>query len=133
MSIYDDADEAFERGELGRVREILTPAAVAGDAEAQATLGMFLTLTRHMRPFREGVDWLRSAANAGHAVAAYNVAAVLLSGGPGVTPDCEAAMHYMRRARECGFEATVSSEVSHDNSQAWVVSSDSSPLPLMSR
>src|SRR4051812_48131594 len=82
MSIYDGADEAFERGELGRVREILTPAAVAGDAEAQATLGMFLTLTRHMRPFREGVDWLRSAANAGHAVAAYNVAAVLLSGGP---------------------------------------------------
>jgi TPR repeat protein len=131
MSIYDDADEAFEKGELAKVRELLTPVAVAGDPEAQATLGMFLTLIRHMRPFREGVEWLRSAANGGHGVAAYNLAAILLSGGPGVAPDCEAAMHYMRRARECGFEATVSSEFSHDDSQAWVVSNDSAPLRLM--
>lgn len=130
MSIYDDADDAFERGELGRVREILTPDAVAGDADAQATLGTLLTLVKHVRPFREGVDWLRSAADAGHPVAAYNLAAILLSGGPGVAPDCDLAMHYFRQARECGFEATVSAEVSHDNSQRFVLSNDTAPVPL---
>jgi len=128
MSIYDEADDAFERGELGRVRAILTPAAAAGDPQAQATLGTFLTLTGHVRPFREGVEWLRSAAEAGDGVAAHNLATILLAGGPGVPHDCEAAMYYMQRARECGFEATVSPEAHHDNSTKWSIG-DGSLLP----
>jgi hypothetical protein len=43
MSIYEDANEAFEAGELDRVRELLIPVAISGDAEAQAALGTFLT------------------------------------------------------------------------------------------
>jgi hypothetical protein len=37
-------------------------------------------------------------------------------------------MQYLQRARECGFEATVTPELHHDNSQAWVIS-DTSALP----
>lgn len=111
MSIYEDANTAFERGELVRVRELLAPGAVSGDPEAQAALGTFLTLTSDPRPFREGVEWLRSAANAGDGVAAHNLGTILLTGGPGVDPDCGEAMHYLERARESGFEATVSFDV----------------------
>jgi TPR repeat protein len=130
MSIYDEADDAFERGELDRVRQLLTPAAVAGDTDAQAILGTFLTLSKHMRPFREGVDWLRSAAAAGHGVSAHNLATILLSGGPGVPPDPEQAMQLLQKARESGFEATVSPEIHHDISQSFELSSDTSPLRL---
>jgi TPR repeat protein len=128
MSIYDEADEAFERGELDRVRQLLTPAAVGGDAEAQAILGTFLTLSEHMRPFREGVDWLRSAAAAGDGVSAHNLATILLSGGPGVPADPEQAMQYLQKARESGFEATVSAEIHHDTSQSLDL--DTTPLRL---
>jgi TPR repeat protein len=132
MSIYDDAEDAFERGDLARVREILTPAAVAGDPGAQAILGTVLTLSTHARPFREGVDWLRSAAAAGDGVAAHNLATILLAGGPGVPADGEQAMQYLEKARACGFEATVSPEIRHDNSEAWALSSDTVPLRLPS-
>jgi TPR repeat protein len=108
MSIYEDANNAFERGELIRVRELLAPGAVSGDPDAQAALGSFLTLTSDPRPFREGVEWLRSAADAGDGVAAHNLATILLSGGPGVDADCEEAMRYLARARESGFEASLS-------------------------
>ena len=110
MSIYEDANDAFERGELELVRELLAPSAVSGDTEAQAALGTFLTLTSNPSPFREGVEWLRSAADAGDGVAAHNLATILLSGGPGIEADCEEAMRYLQRARDSGFEATVSSE-----------------------
>lgn len=110
MSIYDDANNAFERGELERVREILSPGASSGDTDAQAALGTFLTLTSETSPFLEGVEWLRSAADAGDGVAAHNLATILLSGGPGIDPDCEEAMRYLQRARESGLEASVSSE-----------------------
>jgi len=130
MSIYDDADDAFERGELDRVRQLLTPAAVGGDPEAQATLGTFLTLSRHARPFREGVDWLRSAAAAGDGLAAHNLATILLSGGPGVPPDGELAMQYLKRARALGFEATVAPELHDEDSQSFVLSNDTTPLRL---
>ena len=108
MSIYEDANSAFERGELVRVRELLAPVAISGDTEAQAALGSFLTLTSDPRPFREGVEWLRSAAEAGDGVAAHNLGTILLSGGPGVDADCEEAMRYLARARESGLEATIS-------------------------
>jgi TPR repeat protein len=108
MSIYEDAHNAFERGELDRVRELLAPVAASGDPDAQAALGTFLTLTTEASPFLEGVDWLRSAADAGDGVAAHNLATILLSGGPGLAADCEEAMHYLQRARDSGFEATVS-------------------------
>jgi TPR repeat protein len=130
MSIYDDADDAFEQGDLELVRALLTPAAVSGDPDAQAELGTLLTMSGHTRPFREGVDWLRSAAEAGNGVAAHNLATILLAGGPGFPPDGEQAMRYLQRARECGFEATVSSELRPDNSQRWGISNDSSPLPV---
>jgi TPR repeat protein len=110
MSIYEDANDAFERGELEGVRELLSPGATSGDPEAQAALGTFLTLTSDAGWFLEGVEWLRSAADAGDGVAAHNLATILLSGGPGVSSDCEEAMRYLQRARDSGFEATVSSE-----------------------
>jgi TPR repeat protein len=130
MSIYDEADEAFERGELDRVRQLLTPAAVGGDSDAQATLGTILTLNRNARPFREGVDWLRTAASAGHGVAAHNLGTILMSGGPGVEPDCEQAMQYLELARACGFEATVTPDLHHDNSEAWSLTGNTRPLPI---
>ena len=110
MSIYHDANDAFERGELDGVRRLLSPAATSGDPEAQAALGTFLTLTSDDQWFLEGVEWLRSAADAGDGVAAHNLATILLSGGPGVDPDCDEAMRYLQRARESGFEATVSAD-----------------------
>jgi TPR repeat protein len=110
MSIYDDANTAFEQGELERVREILSPGASSGDTDAQAALGTFLTLTSDESPFQEGMAWLRSAADAGDGVAAHNLATILLAGGPGVDPDCEEAMRYLERARESGLEATVTPE-----------------------
>jgi TPR repeat protein len=107
MSIYDDANTAFERGELRRVHELLAPDAASGDLDAQAALGSFLTLTSDPSPFLEGVLWLRRAADGGDGVAAHNLATILLSGGPGIDPDCEEAMHYLERARQSGFEAIV--------------------------
>ena len=110
MSIYDDANDAFELGELERVRELLAPGAASGDPDAQAALGSFLTLASDAGRFLEGVEWLRSAADAGDGVAAHNLATILLSGGPGVEADCEEAMRYLQRARESGFEGSVSAE-----------------------
>ncbi len=109
MSIYDEANDAYERGELEGVREILAPNASSGDPEAQAALGSFLTLSPDPDRFVEGVEWLRSAADAGDGVAAHNLATILLSGGPGVEADCEEAMRYLKRARDSGFEAMVAS------------------------
>ena len=110
MSIYEDANEAFEAGELDRVRELLIPVAISGDAEAQSALGTFLTLSGDPTPFEEGVLWLRNAAEAGDGVAAYNLGTILLSGGPGVDADSELAMRYLARARESGLEAMVCAE-----------------------
>jgi TPR repeat protein len=107
MSIYDDANDAFERGELDGVRQILSPGAVSGDTEAQAALGSFLTLSADPDRFTEGVEWLRSAADAGDEVAAHNLGAILMSGGPGVEEDCDQAMRYLQRARDSGLFAIV--------------------------
>jgi Sel1 repeat-containing protein len=111
MSIYEDANRAFERGELERVRELLSPGAASGDPDVQAALGSFLTLTSDPRPFLEGVEWLRRAADAGDGIAAHNLATILLEGGPGVEADCEEAMRYLQRARDSGFVATVASDL----------------------
>ena len=110
MSIYDEANDAFERGDLDRVRELLEPGANAGDHDAQAALGTFLTLTTVQSGFLEGVRWLRTAADAGDGLAAYNLATILLSGGLGVEPDPDEALRYLQRAREQGIEAIVSSD-----------------------
>src|SRR5262245_16405243 len=79
MSIYDEANDAFERGEMEGVKEILAPNASLGDPEAQAALGSFLTLSPDPDRFVEGVGWLRTAADAGDGVAAHNLATILLS------------------------------------------------------
>jgi TPR repeat protein len=110
MSIYDEANDAFERGELEGVRQILAPDASSGDTEAQAALGSFLTLSPDPDRFAEGVGWLRSAADAGDGVAAHNLGTILLSGGPGVEADCEEAMRYMERARDSGLWAIVTAD-----------------------
>jgi TPR repeat protein len=109
MSIYDEANDAFERGEIEGVKEILAPNASLGDPEAQTALGSFLTLSPDPERFVEGVEWLRSAADAGDGVAAHNLATILLSGGPGVEADCEEAIRYLQQARDSGFEAMVAS------------------------
>jgi uncharacterized protein len=109
MSIYDEANDAYERGEMEGVKDILAPNASLGDPEAQAALGSFLTLSPDPDRFVEGVGWLRSAADAGDGVAAHNLATILLSGGPGVEADCEQAIAYLQRARDSGFEAMVAS------------------------
>ncbi|HXU82640.1 MAG TPA: hypothetical protein VN914_14660 [Polyangia bacterium] len=110
MSIYDDANDAFERGELEGVRQILSPGAVSGDTEAQAALGSFLTLSPDPERFAEGVGWLRSAADAGDEVAAHNLGTILMSGGPGVEEDCDEAMRYLQRARDSGLWAIVTAD-----------------------
>src|SRR3954468_9510682 len=106
MSIFDDANQAFERGDLGRVRELLEPTANAGDREAQTALGTLLVTDG--AGFIEGVRWLTIAADAGYGHAAHNLATILWSGGPGVDPDQEKATRYMQTAVDSGFEATVS-------------------------
>ena len=53
MSIYDEANDAFERGEIEGVKEILAPNASSGDSEAQAALGSFLTLSPDPDRFAE--------------------------------------------------------------------------------
>ena len=108
MSIYDDAYQAFERGDLGRVRELLEPSASAGNREAQIALGTFLTADG--AAFPEGMRWLTTAADAGYGHAAHNLASCLFSGGPGVVRDAERAARYMQVAVDSGFEATVSSD-----------------------
>jgi TPR repeat protein len=110
MCIYEDANDACERGEWERVRELLTPGAAAGDHDAQSALGSLLTLAEEHTAFLEGVRWLRSAADAGDATAAHNLGTILLSGGPGLEADIGEAMHYLHRAQEGGLEATVSWE-----------------------
>jgi len=108
MSVYDDADEAFQRRDMSRVRELLSPLASKGDKEAQRVLGTFLTF--EPPTLSEGIRWLRSLADAGDGHAAHNLANSLFMGGPGINPDPEEATRYMQIAYDSGFEASVSSD-----------------------
>jgi TPR repeat protein len=108
--MYEEAKRAFARGDVGRVRELLETSAIAGDRDAQASLGTILTLDG--LDFVEGVRWLMAAAEAGHGLAAHNLATALGTGGPGVPADLEQARRFMRLAVDRGFEATVSTDPS---------------------
>src|SRR6185436_15988453 len=79
MSVVDEANAAFDSGDLNRVRALLEPGASAGDLNAQATLGTMLSLSPDRTTFIEGVGWLRAAANCGHGHAAHNLATILAS------------------------------------------------------
>jgi TPR repeat protein len=108
MSSYEDAQAAFEAGDMSRVQALLEPLAEKGDRAAQTALGTFLALRD--TGMVEGVRWLRMAADAGDGHAAHNLATILLQGGLAVAADKDVARHYFQVAHDSGFEASISSD-----------------------
>jgi len=112
VTIYDEAADAFNRGDLGQVRVLLSPLVASGDMAAQTALGTFLSLDAGCDPlvYAEGMELLRRAAHAGYGHAAHNLATALVVGSPASPPNHEEARRYMQIAYDSGFEATVSSD-----------------------
>ena len=71
---YEKAVQAAKSGNRSEAINILKSMAEKGDIRAQAELGsMFLTSGHNDKDTREGVKWIKSAADRGNPVAQYNL------------------------------------------------------------
>lgn len=84
---------------------LLRQAASAGDAKSAYQLGV-IALTADVRSpanAPEAARWWRMAADAGHPLAARQLAELLEQGGEGLAADATASAHYFERARQLGI------------------------------
>lgn len=92
---------AFESQDYKRAIVLLTPLAQSGNAEAQCLLGNCYQLGLGIAPDQEqALKWYRAAAEQGNAIAANNLAGILL------ISDRAMADYWFSQAREKGFEHT---------------------------
>jgi TPR repeat protein len=101
-----EANRLFMVGDHQGAIDHLQPLLDAGDVDAQATFGTWCMLD--LARFTDAEHWLRLAADSGSGLAAHNLFTLYSTGWPGRAPDRELARHYMQRAVDTGFEATVS-------------------------
>jgi TPR repeat protein len=102
MPDFEAAQAAYAQGDLASAIALARPAAEAGDARAQALLGLAYARRRAAPPDDlEAATWLRRAAEAGNAGAAFNLA-LMYEEGRGVPQDGSEADKLYRRAAEQG-------------------------------
>lgn len=95
---------ALERGDYSLAFTILQPLAEAGDSEAECLIGNMYQLGLGVESdILKAGEWYRKAAEKGHAVAANNLAGILLAGANGEQPDLQEAAKWYDCARERGF------------------------------
>jgi uncharacterized protein len=79
-------------------------AADQGHTEAQAVLGLHYMQGLGVAPnYAEAARWSKLAADKGHGGAAYNLAKMYVTGGPGLTADRTAAEQWSKTAMAKGF------------------------------
>lgn len=102
---WEDATEAYERGDHATALAILRPLAEQGDAGAQFNLGVAYENGRGVaKDEREAVRWYRLAAQQGDADAQNNLGG-MYAFGRGVAKDDREAEHWWRLAAEQGNPA----------------------------
>lgn len=90
--------------DLPRAVDWYRRSASQGHAEAQAVLGLhYLQGLGVPRDYAEAARWSRLAANQGHGGAAYNLARIYGTGGPGLAPDRAQAEQWAKLAMAKGF------------------------------
>nr|WP_321986321.1 tetratricopeptide repeat protein [uncultured Lichenicoccus sp.] len=97
-----DAADAYAHGDYAQAREVWTPLANAGDADAAYRLGLMSDLGQGTpENATEAFRWYRRAAEAGLAEAEFNVA-VMSDSGRGVPHNAAAAAEWYARAATHG-------------------------------
>ncbi len=102
--VYDDARAAIDRKDYQQARQLLIPAAYAGDRRAQFALGLM---------YGEGqgagkspvtaLRWLRKSAEQGYGPAQFDLGNAYQQG-RGTQPDMAEAVRWWQRAARQGFE-----------------------------
>lgn len=105
MGTREDAERAFDAGDLRQLRELLKRANNPTELIAVAT---FLTATNDASDWEEGTNVLRGLADNGNGHAAHNLSTALMCPPVGREQDRPGAAHYLSIAVSTGFEATVS-------------------------
>ena len=84
---FDDAMDAYQKGNYVQAIELLRPLAAKGDAVAQFNLGLMYDNGEGVtQDYKEAVKWYLLAAEQGSASAQYNLG-VMYDNGEGVTQD----------------------------------------------
>ena len=82
---FEDATEAYQKGNYAKAIELLRPLATQGYADAQYNLGQtFLYGQGVAQDYQEAANWFRLAAEQGFATAQNNIGAMYIEG-KGVT------------------------------------------------
>jgi uncharacterized protein len=99
---FEDAVDAYSRGDYLKALRLIRPLANDGDAAAQFNLGL-MYMTGHGVPqdYAAAAIWFRKAAEQGYAFAQSNLG-VFYRDGRGVTQDYAEAMIWFRKAAEQG-------------------------------
>jgi len=99
---FEEATDAYQRGDYATAYKIIQPFAAQGDANAQYNLGaMYLQGHEVPQDFTEAIKWFRLSAAQGH-VSAQNNLGVLYLQGQGVPQDSTEAFKWLRRAAAQG-------------------------------
>lgn len=99
----DDARLAYIDGDFEAALEVLLPAALAGDPNAQNIVGdAFDGGNGVERDHEKAREWWTKAADLGFSKAQYNLGRMLSAGRDGLSPDYELAQDYLTKAAAQG-------------------------------
>ena len=100
---FDDAMDAYQKGNYAKAIELLRPLAAKGDAVAQFNLGLMYENGKGVtQDYKEAVKWYRLSAKHEHTGAQYNLG-LMYDNGEGVTQDYKEAVKWYRLAAEQGY------------------------------
>ncbi len=106
---FDDATDAYEKGNYDQAIELFLPLATQGNANAQYNLGLMYDEGKGVtQDYQEAIKWYRLAAEQGHESAQSNLLAAqfflgsMYYTGDGVTQDYKEALKWYRLAVEQG-------------------------------
>jgi len=100
---FDDATQAYKRGDYETAHRLIKPLAEKGLPEAQFNLGLLYDNGQGVpRNYAEALTWYRKAAEQGNGKGQYSLG-MMYYNGQGVPKDYSEAMKWYRKAAEQGF------------------------------